>query len=54
MVLIKLTFIPSDGTAAKDYQLENFDVAGVSGRDIRQLLADKVNVPTGTSRFASF
>jgi len=49
MVLIKLTFIPSDGSLAKDYQLENFDIAGVSGKDIRQLLADKVNVPTRTS-----
>lgn len=53
MVLIKLTFIPSDGTAAKDYQLDNFDVKGVSGKDIRQLLADKVRVPTGTLDFAS-
>ena len=49
MVNFKVTFIPSDGTPAKDYQFDNFDITGVSGAKLRELLAEKVNVATGTS-----
>lgn len=48
MVNIKLTFIPSDGGNARDYMLENFDLAGISGLSLKTLLSEKVGVPPCT------
>ena len=48
MVNIKLTFIPSDGSQARDYMLDNFDLAGITGLSLKTLLAERVNVPACT------
>lgn len=48
MVNIKLTFIPGDGNPAKDYAMDNFDVTGITGAKLKELVSEKVNVPVST------